>query len=724
MRFPSIRKQQGYTVTVPQLSGGLNKSVPAHLIEDHQLSDVKNMWYRDGMLQTRPGVKLCGTSDYQLGFPVTDRAELGEKTILYTAVDYGEPEGKEGETCDLGVEFCFVDESGSFKTVTKRFEGVERKVARVVPFSAHSLGISKTGNAYEYMMFAGGKMYGVDSAGELEEQEPYVPKVMINGRATYKNDGTAAANGKLNEPFNMLTESFACSYTSTGEEADVYYTLPRKNMAELSDDEKIVVEYVKKDERGYIRTYEHVLDMSKKALGNGTYEEEAEWEGTTDSKYTDGHRLHCDLNNGYFCFLDTDRGNPHKVELSNEANNITFRIERKQTTGLDKLYGMRFATWFGGGSSSLAGGTRLFVGGNDEHPNLICWSAEHNPLYFPENNNMRVGEANSRVTGFGKQGELLIIFKDRELYCTQYTQGEVTADDVMSGAVMDVEAALAVFSLVQLHSNVGCDQPQTIRLCNNRLVWMYEDKVYGLFTSGQYSARNVRELSHNISGLLTSRTQASAVTLNDNYILLLSEGDSAKAYVMDFSSPGFTYYGSYGSDEKAQKAVQWYAWDFDPLVAGNEYALPLLFTAKQAPLLYVGDLSSHNVFAFSEGAKDSGYDTKSKTYTDSVPITSSFTTKLYNFNRSDVKKAIQQLYLSVRDDEGSVIRVSYLTDRYDIEDAFTVTGEGEKGNGYIRTWRLTPNVNMAQAFGIRCDSETGMAVQGILLKYKHQGVVR
>ncbi len=718
MRFPSIRKQQGYTVTVPQLSGGLNKSVPAHLIEDHQLSDVKNMWYKDGTLQTRPGAKLCGTSNYELGFPMTDRAELGGKTILYTTVDYGEPEGEEGETCDLGVEFCFVDESGAFKTVAKRFEGVERKVARVVPFSSHSLGVSKTGNAYAYMMLAAGKVYGVTSDGELEEQEPYIPKVMINGRAIARCDGTAAANGDFDESFNMLTDSFSCSYTSTGEEADQYYTLPRKEMAELSDGETIVVEYVKG-----ATTYEHKLEAVQR-VSRGVYEQPAENEGTSNSKYADGHRLYCDLNNGYFCFLDTYRGNPHKVELSNEANNITFRIERKRTTGLDELYGMRFATWFGGGSSSLAGGTRLFVSGNDEHPNLIYWSAEHNPLYFPENNSMRVGEANSRVTGFGKQGELLIIFKDRELYCTQYTQGEVTADDVTSGAVMDVEAALAVFSLVQLHSNVGCDQPQTIRLCNNRLVWMYEDKVYGLFTSGQYSARNVRELSHNIGGLLTNGARASAVTLNDNYILLLNEGNSAKAYVMDFSSPGFMYYGSYGSDEKAQKAVQWYAWDFDSLVDGNEYALPMLFTAKQVPLLYVGGLSSHNVFSFSEGTNDSGYDTESKAYTDSVPITSSFTTKLYNFNRPDVKKAIQQLYLSVRDDEGSVIRVSYLTDRYDIEDAFTVTGEGEKGNGYIRTWRLTPNVSLAQAFGIRCDSETGMAVQGILLKYKHQGVVR
>lgn len=717
MRFPSIRKQQEYTVTVPQLCGGLNKSVPAHLIEDHQLSDVKNMWYKDGMLQTRPGAKLCDTAEFQLGFPMTERVELGEKTIVYVANAYGEPTGKEGDTCELGVEFSLIDKTGKLATTSQRFTDVPRDVANVLPFSPHSLGVSKAGSAYEYMMFAGGKVYGVDSEGELEEQDPYVPKVMINGKATAVCDGTAVANGDFVESFNMLTESFECSYTSTGGTA-CYFTLPEKDMTPLSEGEAVVVKYT-----NGVKTYEHTLtkdDKTTEPFWECAYCEEG-------NEQEDGRRLFCDFAKGLFAFFSLDYYGAFPVDASNETNNITFRITRKKTDGLNEIYGMRFATWFGGGSSSLAGGTRLFVGGNEKHPNLMCWSAEHNPLYFPENNQMNVGEASSRITAFGKQGELLIIFKDRELYCTQYIQGNVTADDVMSGAVMDTEAALAVFSLVQLHSNVGCDHPQTIRLCNNRLVWMCEDKVYGLFTSGQYSARNVRELSHNIRGSLENTAFASAAVLGDNYILMLYEaGESSfiKAYVMDFSSPGFVYYGNYGSDEKAQKAVQWYAWDLDSLVGENGSAVPFLFMVRQEPLLYADGISSHNVFSFCEGAADSGYDAESKTYTDSTPIASSFTTKLYNFNRPDLKKAIQQLYLSVRDDEDSVIRVSYLTERYVHEDAFTVTGEGEDGNGYIRTWRLTPNVNLAQAFGIRCDSETGMAVQGILLKYKHQGVVR
>ena len=57
MQYPSMNRNRAYRVTIPQLNGGVNYAVPPHLIEDNQLSDAENMWYKDGRLQTRPA--LC-----------------------------------------------------------------------------------------------------------------------------------------------------------------------------------------------------------------------------------------------------------------------------------------------------------------------------------------------------------------------------------------------------------------------------------------------------------------------------------------------------------------------------------------------------------------------------------------------------------------------------------------------------------------------------------------
>lgn len=66
------------------------------------------------------------------------------------------------------------------------------------------------------------------------------------------------------------------------------------------------------------------------------------------------------------------------------------------------------------GMESIACGTRLFLGSNTEetNKNLVVWSDPDNPLYFPENNYFSVGENSSAVTGFGRQADMLVIFKE------------------------------------------------------------------------------------------------------------------------------------------------------------------------------------------------------------------------------------------------------------------------------------------------------------------------
>ena len=98
-------------------------------------------------------------------------------------------------------------------------------------------------------------------------------------------------------------------------------------------------------------------------------------------------------------------------------------------------------TWFGGDRSGINGGTRLFVSGNPSEPNLVHWSDVNNPLYFPENNYARIGNSGMAVTAFGKQENILVLFKESEIYYATYVAGgDFTAQDVIDGKVVDVAA--------------------------------------------------------------------------------------------------------------------------------------------------------------------------------------------------------------------------------------------------------------------------------------------
>ena len=58
MRYPTMGETRQYQLALPQMSGGVNYSVLPTLIDDNQLSDVKNLWFRDGVLKTRPGISF------------------------------------------------------------------------------------------------------------------------------------------------------------------------------------------------------------------------------------------------------------------------------------------------------------------------------------------------------------------------------------------------------------------------------------------------------------------------------------------------------------------------------------------------------------------------------------------------------------------------------------------------------------------------------------------
>ena len=45
-------------VNIPELRGGVNYREAMNVVEDNQLTDVRNMCFTDGVLRTRQGLKI------------------------------------------------------------------------------------------------------------------------------------------------------------------------------------------------------------------------------------------------------------------------------------------------------------------------------------------------------------------------------------------------------------------------------------------------------------------------------------------------------------------------------------------------------------------------------------------------------------------------------------------------------------------------------------------
>lgn len=699
MQYPSMGKNRQYRVTIPQLNGGVNYAVPPHLIEDNQLSDVKNMWYKDGRLQTRPAI-----------------SEISSIGTIYNDVEYYSTVKAKNKICVVSIAnartvlvFSFFDLYGNhLGDVKYNYDGELPNNILVLENAWQS----ETHADVLFFFFADSQLHaiGVSSDGGTAKEKPYVP-TLSTGCEPSKEKEYSFVKASLLEPVNLLTDSFKCDFLTNGE--GIYYSLPKQEIPALQDGEEIVVTHICGEDN---KTYTHTLT---KANVIGTVYTESSEQG-------DG-KLVLDRSTGIFHF--TKSGTVYAQPIAMTQSNMQFVITRTSSSAAKKICDMSIATWFGGGSTGLTGGTRLFVSGNVEYPSLMHWSALNAPLYFPENNYAEAGDSTQAITAFGKQSELLVIFKERELYCSYYVQGSLpTAEQLQNQEVIDIEAAQALFPIYQLHPAVGCDCPDTIRLCNNRLVWFNSNmKVYGLFTTGQYSERNVRELSRPIEKKLLKLREdiAARITSNDsdtvrahlmqafatehesNYLLHVG----SDVFVMDYSSYGFTYFSSYSNDEKMAKAVAWYIWQID----GD--AVPMFCSACEGygKTLYVAkNENTYHALAWNDSeALDKGI----------APIRSGLCTKLFDFGYPERLKRINPFYLQVSGTKNETIKLTYFRGNGKVLDDYapTLTGDGLEEADPIR---VTPNAIRVREFGIGLESKGRMEIGSLTLNYSMMGTVR
>ena len=741
MKFPKMRPSGSQRLSVPDLAGGLNLRDGISEVLDNQLTEAKNVWYQDGLLKTRPGVSAV--DEIFIGRTVPEQ-KVSYKMWPNVKYKYNDQEYvlavvKRDEDADL---------IGKYTTVIKPYwkSIVGSMPIEVINFDEEITYFATQDNDSVYLYTSNFEIYKLELGKgnnfvKLGEDDYYIPTVMTNCLSSVSFTRTKP-RGDAYESFNLLTPYYKAIYSTVNKDAlsaektehNMYYILPFSASDDGSRDIRIIAKITYND--GKTATHQ-IVTREKRATED-------------EVNSVDGLMMHFERNyNGAFISFYTRRVDADgdsileykKVSIDDylennmeitapnySGNEITAMVTNNQ-----KVFSATQCEWFGGGTEGIAGGTRLFLGGNTEeaNKNLVVWSDLNNPLYFPENNYFRVGENSSAVTGFGKQADMLVIFKENGsgIYYTKYQQNsDITAEDLINQNVVDYVASSVYFPLVQINPNIGCSHPETIQLCRNRLVWLGDNgDVFTLVSESQYNERSVfcvsemvrRDLKKNVSVIPT------ACDWNGYYCLMCDN----KLYLMDYNCYGYTHVASYSKTEDANVRIPWYIWELPFEASMCETDGCIIFTryndgesyAECATLSYALSCNNRtvdNVYVFDSENGEFALEKR--------PIQTVLRTKLFTFGEASVRKSVDKINLQLGNNGGEPIAVKVITDQSEEEHDIYLTGTETEAYtpGYIDSKAIFPTARNFLRIGLELSSEGVIAVDGMEFKFRTSGGAR
>lgn len=675
MKFPTLASGKTGRFEVEALAGGCNLRDGSRLAADGQLTAVKNLWWQNGALRTRPGFK-ANTS-------YTRNTSGRDMSWKFCSEDTG---GNYPGRRFLRREYIYESDTVTMQTGILTHDGKIIFEGWITQLPADA-----TGMVMEYpysptedvlLFLSDGRIYAQNSTmmtWRLVNDEVYVPCVLVGGEGVRQLTDPPSTVGTPYEGRNMLTDKFIAKYTTTG--TGIVFHFP---YTDLDENQPVTISIAYLD-GGVI---DYVIPAGASECGFAA----------------NGLKPHVDRKKGVFYFIAQEGG--LTPPLPGLANNMTVTASKPWTAKeKSRIASMSFSTWLGGSQAGCD--SRQFISGSPDHPNRIYWSGQGQPLYFPETNYIAVGDINQAITAFGKQDGMLVIFKEREIYSLSRPDGTVSAEKVDGQLVQAVTATSDYFPLTQLHGQVGCKAPHTVALCGNRLCWADgSGSVYTLI--GDSVGYTVRELSNLIAPALRDHpevtwTEATAVVFCGYYLLYVDH----TVYALRIDEKAFKQYAGVYSDSKAQQNLAWYVWELP-----QGYTIRFMVTngdTLSAAAQYTNKAGSYELPIY---AGDGGDSRLSGNTWVTAPILSSLCTKEYDFGNPIGRKRVLRVHLGLENETDAVMRFTY------VRNGDSITEEKEIRGAVSDDIVLTPNLARALRFGFAIQATGTVAVDALTFTYR------
>ena len=633
-KFPNPPAEE--TVVFRNLSGGLNLWELDYRMDADQSPEMKNLWWRDGLLGCRDGQEYLSDRETGPGLRCYDRLFRGHMVAhigsgLYAAVPG--PDMKLKELCG-GLEAT----AGTFLRYRDALLYKTRGAFKQITWDGNML-TAKDVEAYVPVIAIN---CGPDGGGDSYQPENRLsPQKTVWYNAARETRGVSfAANGSARD---FVYKSENGEPVASVEQVYVGTTLMDPTEYTLSED-KLTVTFTKAPADGEIVSVVYTVGVRVYRLPIGEVDsvDKVEVDDKEVSAYT------VDLQTGAVTF---ETAPPMQNPPVNNTVKITFT--KADEDARRSIMDCCFGTTFGG-----TGGAVLVLAGSEAQPNAYFWNGSHiamDPGYFPVSNYNLAGDDLEPVTGFGQQAGFLVVFKARSV-------GRCLLDTQTIG-----DRTHLTLDYTPVNGVLGCDLPGTIRLVENNLVWCstyagvcrLSDTTAALENQVEYLSRNVNGCDSRPGLLRAVRTADTVCALEDGErYWLCADGE---VWVWDHGlSPAVRPSWFYFTDIPAVDFFRG-----DSAVGDWEAALPYTGARRIYHLDGKGRVS-----CFARTFRDYG-----------GPIEKVYRFATQSFGTFEQRKHVKKLVIATRSDTDTVIQVTYETDLEKRVDLTPIIS---------RTWRLTP----------------------------------
>lgn len=469
-------------VDFPRLDGGLNLWELDYRLASNQSSEMRNLWWQDGVLQCRDGQRYL----------IPD--SLGT-----------------GHTCaqELFWDNAFFHIGGALYRMDMKAE--TPALIELVTGVAENRGTFFRYNEYLFYKNRGG-FYRVTYTPDAESpfkvtnvaDDAYAPIIILNGNP-------ATGSGSLYQPENRIGSRKTVHYnaaettrvvTKTGDGTTKAFTLGLTADADqLTGVENVYFGATLVSELTYTvdlttgtvtfttaPTNAVVISFVVK-IGVYSYKlPVGEIDAVTEVKVNgvakvEGDDFAVDLEEGRVLFVKAPPVSDPPVN-----NTVEITYSKANPDAMDSIMDCPYATVYGG-----SGNVCIVLGGCEAQPNAFFWNGNDsfalNDTYWPMSFYNLAGDAEDGVTGFGKQYGTLIVLKERSI--GRATYGVENVDDRNSISL----------TYTEINDRIGCDLPWTIQLVENNIVFCNTSGgVHMVRDSSSAMENNIECISRNVNG--------------------------------------------------------------------------------------------------------------------------------------------------------------------------------------------------------------------------------